>query len=258
MRKQKLFVQNAGVHLSQDKHKPQLKLDWCSHAAAKYSVEHWHYSRSLPTPPLVKIGVWEDERFIGCVLFSRGANQHLGSPYGQACTEVCELTRVALDQHKTPVSRIVAIAIKMLQLHVPGLRLIVSFADPNEGHVGTIYQAGGWIDQAQTSASYKYQDKQGRIWHARQVSSTGLKRQYGETRRMPKISDCVKLPELGKHRYLFPLDKEMRTKVQALSKPYPKKSCAASIEGDASGDPARRGSFDTTAALQEQSEEAST
>jgi hypothetical protein len=24
--------------------KPVLKLDWCSHAAAKYAVEHWHYS----------------------------------------------------------------------------------------------------------------------------------------------------------------------------------------------------------------------
>ena len=28
--------------------KPVLKLDWCSHAAAKYAVEHWHYeSRCL-------------------------------------------------------------------------------------------------------------------------------------------------------------------------------------------------------------------
>ena len=28
-----------------------LKLDWCDYKAAKYAVEHWHYSKSLPTPP---------------------------------------------------------------------------------------------------------------------------------------------------------------------------------------------------------------
>ena len=72
-----------------------LRLDWCSHAAAKYAVQHWHYSQSLPTPPLVRIGVWEDERFIGCVLFSRGANNNIGKTYGLGSTEVAELTRIA-------------------------------------------------------------------------------------------------------------------------------------------------------------------
>jgi hypothetical protein len=60
--------------------RPELQLDWCDHAAAKYAVEHWHYSRSLPTPPIVRCGVWEGGRFIGCVLFSRGASSHLLRP----------------------------------------------------------------------------------------------------------------------------------------------------------------------------------
>ena len=59
--------------MSSSPNKPVLKLDWCSHEAARWAVEHWHYSKSMPTPPVVKIGVWEDERFIGVVLFSRGA-----------------------------------------------------------------------------------------------------------------------------------------------------------------------------------------
>lgn len=125
--------------------KPELKLDWCSYQAAKYAVEHWHYSKSMPTPPVVKIGVWEDTHFIGVVLFSRGANNNLGKPYGLEVTQVCELTRVALDNHKTPLSRIVAIAIKMLRRMAEGLRLIVSFADANMGHIGCIYQAGGRV-----------------------------------------------------------------------------------------------------------------
>ena len=37
-----------------------------------------------------------------------------------------------------------AIALRLLARHSPGLRLVVSYADPAQGHVGTIYQAAGW------------------------------------------------------------------------------------------------------------------
>ena len=80
-----------------------LKLDWCSREAAKYAVEHWHYSKSLPSCDLITVGVWEDEVFIGAVIYSRGANPNLNKPYGLKKTEVCELARVALNIHKTPV-----------------------------------------------------------------------------------------------------------------------------------------------------------
>lgn len=200
-----------------------IKLDWCSHEAAKYAVEHWHYSRSMPTPPVVRVGVWEGERFVGCVLFSRGANNNLGSPYRLTTVEVCELTRVALSEHRTPVSKIVAIAVRFLRKNSPGLRLIVSYADPNQGHVGTIYQAGGWVYCGQTPPSHKYIDAQGREWHQRQVSVSGIKPQYGELRRVAKISECRKVPQLGKHRYLMPLDDAMRKQIAPLAKPYPKR-----------------------------------
>jgi hypothetical protein len=229
-------------------HAMTLRLDWCSHAAAKYAVEHWHYSRSLPTPPLVKIGVWEDDKYIGAVLFSRGANNNLGRPYGLPTVQVCELTRVALAQHKTPVSRIVAIAIKMLRKACDGLRLCVSFADPNEQHVGTIYQAGGWVYVGATPPSQKYIDKHGREWHQRQVSVSGVKPQYGQLRHVAKISECVKVPQLGKLRYLMPLDAAMRAQIEPLRKPYPKR--ATSIVVDAPTVQAGEGGAVPTVALQ--------
>lgn len=211
--------------------KPLLKLDWCSHAAAVYATTHWHYSRSMPTPPVVKIGVWETQRFIGCVLFSRGANKSLGSPYGLLTTELCELSRVALTLHATPVSRLIAIALKFLQRHCPELRLVVSFADMNQGHLGVIYQAGGWIYLGQSESRPKYQTTSGTILHGRQVSVIGVKPQYGRLRRVPKIADCQVIPQLGKHRYLYPLDEAMRAQIQPLAQPYPKR--ATSILADA-------------------------
>jgi hypothetical protein len=122
-----------------------LKIDFCSHDAAKYACLNWHYSRSIPACKLFKLGVWEDEKFIGAVIFSRGASPFLLKKYDLKQTEGCELTRVALKEHQTPVSRIVAIAIKILKKKNPGLRIIISFADPERGHHGGIYQAGGWI-----------------------------------------------------------------------------------------------------------------
>lgn len=98
--------------------KPKLKLDYCSFDAARYATKNWHYSKSMPAGKLVKIGVWENDKFIGCVLFSRGANNHIGSPYKLKQDEVCELTRVALNSHQTSVTRIVAISIKMLKSFV--------------------------------------------------------------------------------------------------------------------------------------------
>ena len=207
--------------------KPSLKLDWCSHEAATHAVKRWHYSKSMPTPPLVKIGAWEDGHFIGCILFSRGANNNLGHPYGLTSIECCELTRVALSPHISPVSRILRIALLFLKKHCSGLRLCISFADTNEGHYGGIYQATNWIYIGMTPAAYKYKDKAGRLWHPRQISKTGIKPQYGTLRYVPKTDDCIKIPQLGKHRYLYPLDAAMRAQILPLAQPYPKRASSS-------------------------------
>jgi hypothetical protein len=77
----------------------KLKLDWCSFDAAKYACKSWHYSKCVPAGKLVKIGVWENEKFIGCVLYGLGATPNLSKPYGLTMTECCELVRVALTTH---------------------------------------------------------------------------------------------------------------------------------------------------------------
>lgn len=173
---------------------------------------------------MLHIGVWEDDVFIGVVLFSRGACQHLLKKYGLEQTEGCELTRVALRAHQTPVSRIVAIAIKFLRRKCPGLRLIVSFADPFQGHVGGIYQAGNWIYSGRSASSVEYKDKNGRIWHARMVKKNGIGTVFGKKRRVMKTEDVTPIRKPGKHRYLMPLDNAMRKHLQAVAKPYPKAS----------------------------------
>jgi hypothetical protein len=195
----------------------ELQLDWCSYEAAKYAVEHWHYSRALPASKLVKVGVWEDNQFIGCVLFGRGANKNIGKPYRLEQIQVCELVRIALKKHETPVSKIAAIAIKMLKKQSPELRLVVSYADPKEGHNGAIYQAMNWLYVGKTEGgTAQIKLPSGEIAHKRTVYS-----RYGTTEAAKVGSVWFQPPE--KHKYLFPLDSAMRKQIEPLRKPYPKR-----------------------------------
>ncbi len=224
----------------------QLKLNWCSHEAAKYAVEKWHYSHNLPRGKNVKVGVWEDEVFIGVVLFSMGASCSLHKKYGLGQLEVCELSRVALREHQTPVTRIVAIALRMLKKHCPGLRLVVSFADPHEGHVGGIYQGGNWLYTGTSGASTIYIDKAGKAWHSRNVADHDCRGNdwWGTTRRNKQGMRKEARP--GKYRYLMPLDTEMRKRVEPLAQPYPS---AGSADSGTVGDQSARGGATPTSAL---------
>lgn len=210
--------------------KTNLKIDWATHEAAKYACENWHYSETMPVSPIVKVGVWENSKYIGVILFSRGASPSILKPYGLTQYEGCELTRVALNKHDTPVSRILSIAFKFLKKNSEKLRLIVSFADQSKGHHGGIYQATNWIYCGLSSPSFEYWKDEKR-WHPRQLSEKGYRVQFGQKRKVLKPSECKKIKVPGKHRYLLPLDEEMRKRILPLAKPYPKR--AGSIVADA-------------------------
>jgi hypothetical protein len=195
---------------------PALKIDWATHDAARWACEKWHYSHIIPASKMVRIGAWEDGRFIGVVLFSWGGNNRLGAPYGLAMDECCELVRVALRDHATPVSRIVAIALRFLKRQSPGVRLVVSFADPVQGHHGGIYQAGGWTYTGRSAPSYELV-LNGKRLHKRAYTGNN----FGNPK-MPLPAGAEKRPTPGKHRYLMPMDADMRARIAHLAKPYPK------------------------------------
>lgn len=193
----------------------------CEYEAAKFAVLNWHYSRKMPISKLIKYGVWENNKFIGAIIYGRGANNRMLEPYGLTMEQGCELVRVALTNHKAPVSQIVAQSIKEIKKTNPGLRMIVSYADPRQNHHGGIYQAMNWIYAGQSGNDKEY-FFEGRWWHSRMLHPTG----FGT---VPPIARLTKeqqkqLPTKtipGKHRYLYPLDKAMRRKIESLRLPYP-------------------------------------
>ena len=199
--------------------KVDLKLDWCSYDAAKFAVEHWHYSKTMPAAP-VCLGVWEDKKFIGSVLFARGAANNIGKPYGLLNIECVELVRVALASHKSFTSRILSQSIKMLKKQNPGLRLIVSYADSKEKHHGGIYQATNWLFTGGSEDSWIKVN--GKLTHRRSIGSTyGTNSLEWLQKNVDPNAERVNMPP--KWKYLFPLDDAMRKQIEPLRRPYPKR-----------------------------------
>ena len=153
--------------------KASLRLDWCSHEAAKYACINWHYSKCLPVGKLVKVGVWEEGKFIGVIIYGRGANHNMLKPFDLKQEEGCELVRIALTSHANQVSRIMAIASRFLKKSNLGLRLIVSYSDLDQGHHGGIYQANGWIYTGKSAKATKVWYK-GKWSHKKTVDDRGL------------------------------------------------------------------------------------
>lgn len=220
--------------------KTNLKIDWATHEAAKYACLNWHYSKSMPTNKLVKIGAWEDGKFIGVVIFSPGATPALYKTYNITQQQGCELTRIALKNHATPVSRILMLAIKFLSKSNPGMELIISFADTAEGHHGGIYQATNWVYVGTAGPRLKPKIN-GKFIHERSLS---VLVKQGKIKR----TDCEWVKAEPKHKYLMALNESMRLKITPLQKPYPKR--AGSKANVVPADQAGEGGATPTPALQ--------
>ena len=233
-----------------------LRVDWCEHKAARFACNHWHYSRTMPVSKSAKLGVWENGVFVGAIVFALGASANLGTPYGLMGSECCELVRVALAVHLSPVSQMLSKAISLIRLQSSGLRLIVSFADTFHSHHGGIYQATNWTYTGTTSPSAMVLLSDGSLVDPRRFNGHGnrnAKWGHQPVKPIPPGAKLIRTPP--KYRYLYPLDRAMRKQIAPLAKPYPKrKTREQGVEGDTVGDqPTETGSipvvrFDATGA----------
>jgi len=98
--------------------------------------------------------------------------------------------------------------------------MVVSYADPYHDHHGGIYQATNWIFTGRTPAA-RFFKIGGDLVHPRTVGSRGIEQSIDAVRRhIDPNAEEVKKP--GKCRYLYPLDDDMRKRVEPMSNPYPK------------------------------------
>ena len=102
-----------------------------------------HYAHRLPSISYA-YGLFDEDEMVGCITFGSPASPSLvkGVCGGQYRKEVIELNRLVLkNNHPNEASYLASQALKML----PKPRVVVSYADTAQGHVGTIYQATNFL-----------------------------------------------------------------------------------------------------------------
>lgn len=175
-----------------------LKLDFIDHKTADFACKNWHYSKCMPCGKTVKIRVWEDSKFIGVVIFARGANCNQAKFFKLKTEEIAELARVALRTHKIEVSRILKISLILLRKICPKLKLVFSYADEtNQGHKGGIYKADNWEYLGVSISKGGHLMLNGKLVHNRSISS-----KYGNRKNIPSTINIKECPPQKKHLFI--------------------------------------------------------
>lgn len=122
-----------------------MRLTYATPKAIDYACKHFHYAKAVPVNTL-GYNVYNDKgEWCGVVLFGSGANNKIGNEYSLNQGQVLELVRVALNGKQSCTSQVVAASLKHLHQDCPLCRLVVSYADCDQSHLGTIYQATNWV-----------------------------------------------------------------------------------------------------------------
>lgn len=191
-------------------------------ALAKSMVERHHYLHSMPGGTKLAFGAFSGGRLMGALTF--GAGPYLAHALVEGATrEDClVLTRLWLSDElpRNSESRTIGIAVRALRRET-NIKFLLSYADPSEGHLGTIYQATGWLYVGLSSATPLYDIGDGVACHSR-----SLAHDYGShsLRHFAEHGIEVKtIPQSPKHKYVYFLDADWRSKLKLPVLPYPKR-----------------------------------
>ena len=154
--------------------------------------------------------------------FWRGANNNLAKNFGKNSGEVLELERVALNSKQEFTSQAVAMALKQLHKDDPLCKIVVSYSDHRQRHLGTIYQATNWIYLGLTITSDTQYFYNGKWTHERSINALPNRAQLKKT--LPKRENS------NKFKYVFCFDKRERKKYLSIALPYPKDKDLTSCE----------------------------
>ena len=199
-----------------------LRVSLISPLIAKMLLEKEHYLHSMPGGTILNFGVFHKGRLMGALTFGAGPALAYRLVEGSKRDDCLALTRLWLSDElpTNSESRVLGFVLHSLRQHT-SVKFLVSYADPTQGHVGTIYQATGWVYSGLSSAMPLYDLGDGVPRHSRSLAHS-----YGShsLRYFAGHGVDIKLiPQSAKHRYIYFLDASLRSHLKAPILPYPKK-----------------------------------
>lgn len=191
-------------------------------AASKMLLVQEHYLHSLPGGTKLAFGVFLDHRLLGVVTFGVGPYNAHRLVVGAGPADCLILSRLWLsdDLPRNSESRVLGVVMRSLR-HNTTVKFVVTYADPMEDHVGTIYQATGWTYTGLSEAMPLYDIGDGKFRHSRSLAHA-----YGthSVRHFQNHGVAITtVPQSPKHRYLYFLDCGWRPRLNASALPYPKR-----------------------------------
>ena len=154
-----------------------------------------------------------EEKLIGVACYGFPVGRRvIGSIFSEEILEnknILELTRLYIDDGygKNIESHVISSTFKWLRENAPNIKVLVSYADPEQSHDGAIYQATNWIYQGcgdfQLAPTYSLRVNEDDEWmHSRSVYS-----KYGSAapKNLMKAigQDFWLKKEATKHRYIY-------------------------------------------------------
>ena len=174
---------------------------------AKQYIHKYHYSKGSHNGPSPCYGLFDNDNLIGCLMFATPCSENVRKSLFSELykNSVVELHRFHIQDctPKNTESWFIARCIKELKKDRPITLGIISFADPTEGHTGTIYKATNFILDGTSSPARFYRDCNGRLRHPRQSGvniSIQQAKEWGWTIE----------PRMGKLRYIMLLNKKAK------------------------------------------------
>lgn len=174
---------------------------------AKQYIHQYHYSKGSSNGPSPCYGLFDSDNMIGCLMFATPCSENVRySLFGETYKDgVIELHRLHIKDctPKNTESWFITRCIKELKRDRPNTLGIISFADPTEGHTGTIYKATNFIFDGTSSPARFYRDCNGRLRHPRQSGvniSIQQAKEWGWTIE----------PRMGKLRYIMLLNNKAK------------------------------------------------
>lgn len=193
--------------------------------AVRYACLNFHYAKAVPVCQY-GYNIWNDNgEWCGVIIYGGGANMNIASPYDKWQGQVVELERVALNgkQGHGKTSTAVAMTLKAIHKEAPWIDLVVSYADLDQGHKGVLYQATNWVYSGLFNVNQRGAFIiHGKKVHPKTVYSKGWKESVLWLRENVDANASEFITQ-GKHKYLYPMTKAMRKRIQILSVPYPRK-----------------------------------
>lgn len=136
--------------------KAQLKeIDFITAAAI---IEEYEYLGTMAAGPRHAYGIYFEGNCAGVILFTTVnpasvAQSIIKPPYDE---KVIQLSRGACVHWAHPHSASKLISYGLRQIEAEGWRIVVAYADPKAGEIGTVYQATNWLYCGRTEARPDY------------------------------------------------------------------------------------------------------